>query len=158
METPSLESVLGSMSKHGAPLFGGDRETDLGLDETLAYGVLVSRQVGSAARMWPVVFSKNKEKVNVDRVFSLATSLGEGKACAFLLWVSGKLMGDLALVALAETRRPDPPKQEYYFSEFPELAKRKTEEFARKWSFFMAGSFDQLFGSCYRKFTRDGNG
>lgn len=158
-ERPSDDDVASNLMRYGAPLLGNRPGGSLGLEETLAWGVRLARRDPAIARVWPVAFAKNRRDVNVERLVSLAVALGEKRACGLLLWVTGTLMGDEALVARAERLRDErPPEPEYFFlgggEGLHEVARRKTEEFAKRWSFWMGAPFEMFFQASYRKFMR----
>ena len=157
------EKLLSALKWHGLPVWGRPPARTLALEEALALGVGLARRDSAVCRGWPVMFARNRAHVNVGELVRLAGDLGEVRACGFLLWVAAKVMGDEKLLAKAESLRSESlPEPEYFDREqsgrggdfgrvFRRLSRRKTEEFARRWSFWLGTSFDNFFGECYRK-------
>ncbi len=151
------DEVAANLTRFGAPLFGDEAGGDLNLEEALALGVRLSRQSDPVARVWPVAFARNAHALDVQKLVSLATELGEKQACGYLLSVTGKLMGDQALVSQAEAMREERPEPEYFFQDpdrceaLGRLERRKTDDFGKRWSFWTGAPVDLFFETCYRK-------
>ena len=156
----TVDEVASNLMRHGAPLLGDEAGGSLDLEEALAHGVRTSRHSGAVCRVWPVTFARNAKAVDVEKLMALATEFGERRACGWLLEATGMLMGDSALVATAESLREELPEPEYFFHSSKtsearkELARRKSDELSKRWSFWTASPYDLFFEACYVKHMR----
>ena len=151
--------LLWNLRRHGAPLVASGVPGDaLPVEETLAEALLLARRRPDVARVWSVVFARNRSGVDLARLRALAEDRRHGRTLGFFLSLVGMFLRDAQLMDQAERLRPDPGLDMEYFFLMPrgararELAERRTPDLARKWRYWMNTSVAS-FASCFRKFT-----
>jgi hypothetical protein len=164
-DRPGDDGVFWNLKRWGAPLArhaaAGEK---LSREETLAQALRLARSHAEVARVWPVVFAKNRRDVNLFELESSARRLGQKKALGFFLSLSGRLCGDSRLAEFSKRLRDGRVrKTEDFF--LPErgararkLAEEDTPDLARKW-FFRMNMPLASFKAFFRKFVglRRGN-
>lgn len=145
-----------NLARFGAPLsVDGESENDLSLEETLALALGLSRRDATVARVLPVVFAKNKDRLDLPRLEYLARKQGVLPVLGFFLDMTGSLTRNPGLRADARRlmdrrrKRMEPFFVRRKFSEFENrLAEANTPPVARSWHFLMnmaMDSFESLF-------------
>jgi hypothetical protein len=155
---PNDEAVYRSLKRHGAPLLGDDTvSSPMSLERSLAYGLALARRHPAVARVWPVVFARNRETVKLDELKFLACRLGQKRTLGFLLSLTGKLLQDESLVEYAEGLRDARESQvEDFFlhrrgKRAQMMTERNTPEEARAWLYRMNMPWES-FRSHFLKF------
>lgn len=157
-QNPSEDDVRLNLSKFGAPLaVNGESDVDLSLEETLVAGLALSRHDATVARVLPVVFAKNKDAVNQERLEFLARQNGLLQVLGFFWDLTGRLMKNKRLQTMARHMRDHRRKrsQEFFLNakknRFEQaLAKANTPPVARHWNFEMNMNMDS-FEAPFRK-------
>lgn len=160
MSVPDDNVLFWNLRRHGAPLSKrGSPGLELSLEETLSFGLALSRRYPSVAQVWPVVFGRNQSAVDLDVLTSLARELEYGHVLGFFLSVVGRLLDNSDLEAyLDDLRKERGPELEDFFLMgqgrlYRELSEKNTPQLAREWGFRMNTSVED-FKSCFDKFMR----
>jgi hypothetical protein len=150
-ERPADDAVYGSLKSWGAGLAkGAPSSGSLPLEETLAYGVDLARRDPDVAETWPVVLAKNRARLDLGRLESLARRLGQKRALGFLLSLTGQFLGDPSLAAYARRLRDARVRasQDFFTGSAGKrtraLTEANTPRLARAWHFRMNTSLDSL--------------
>lgn len=124
----------------GAPTFGKEAVVR-DVDQALVGGVHLARRDGTLASVLPVVLYKQRDSIDVDRLFALAQEAGECRATGFFLDLTTHLSGDQRFSTWAKLfydhRRTG---VEYLFDSDDRntlsrmIARRNTPKVARKWN------------------------
>jgi len=159
---PSWETVYASLKSWGAGLAKGRAaKNPLTLEETLAYGVLLSRRDPDVAQTWPVVLAKHRADVDLERLETLVRRLGQKRALGFLLTLTGVLLEDSTLSAFADRLRDSRVRRTQDFFMLPRgkrmgaLAQTNTPNLAKMWFFQMNTSLGS-FRHHFNKFVGSG--
>lgn len=150
-----------NLKRWGAPLVRGGRGgADLSLEETLAHSLALARRDPAVARVWPPVLAKNRRRLALRELASLARRLGEKKALGFFLSLTGTLLKERAFLDFARTLRDRRfRKTEDFFHDTGgararSLAEKNTPRLARDW-FFRMNMPIESFASLFRKFVTE---
>lgn len=160
MKHPSEEVLYWNLKRYGSPLARcGMPGVELTLEECLAHTILLSRWSAGVAPAWPVVYARNRDKLDLRRLAELAKDLDQERALGLYLSVVCALMDDPAAEeAMEKLRRPLPERPEYFFlapccDRVLRMEEEKTPQLAKEWGFFMNASIGS-FENCFRKFVR----
>lgn len=154
---PSDEALFYNLRQHGAPLvrLGVSGDT-LSLEETLGYALALSRRRADVARVWPVVLAKNRSKVNLVRLESLARYLGQERALGFFLSVVRTFFNDQDLMRAERRLRDGKAHRVERFFLLPRnnlvvaLEEKRTPSLAKQWFFSMNATLE-WFEACLRR-------
>jgi len=158
--TPDDERLFWNLKRWGAPLSRkGLPGRRLSLEETLAFSCGLARRNPAVAMVWPVVFAKGREAVDLTALEALSRDLGHERVLGFFMTVTQQLLGDLRLARfLRRLRNGTHPELEQFFLMgqgrlYRELAERNTPREAREWGFSMNTSVGD-FRTCFDKFVK----
>lgn len=153
------DTLYWNLKRWGAPLMeAGTPGQRLSLEETLARALSLARHRSEVARVWPVVFAKNRSETNLERLAALANRLGQKMALGFFLALSGRLLDDHTLSRTASRLRDGRYKKVEDFFRMDrgerarELAERNTPALAKRWLYRMNMPLES-FESTFRKFV-----
>ena len=155
---PTDDEVRLNLSRFGAPLaVYGETNVDLSLEETLVAGLALSRHDATVARVLPVVFAKNKDAFDSERLEFLARQQGLLQVLGLFWDLTGCLLNNKRLRTMAQRVKDNRRKRtENFFlnaktNRFEQaLTKANTPPVARKWKFAMNMDMDS-FESSFRK-------
>jgi hypothetical protein len=130
----------------------------LSVDETLAHALGLARRRADVARVWPVLFAKNKARLNLAGLERMARSLGQERALGFFVSLLLEFMHDSGLASLERRLAlgSGPPREMEYFFLTPcgerllNLERARTPDVARKWLFWMNATTGWFWG-CFLK-------
>jgi hypothetical protein len=138
------QRLRGRLAALGAPLAGPPpRNPHLRPEEVLADGLVLAHHSPTVARVLPVAFWRQRDKLDYERLERAATQRDERQALGFYLELTGQLGGDRRLVrrarALRDRRRT---ALRPFFSagrgSFAlAAAQEKSPALARRWGFLM---------------------
>lgn len=158
LEKVSDNDILLNFVKYGGPLgLSGEPKCKLSLEMTLALALKVSHTHPSVARSFPVALYRNKELLDVNKLFFWTDRLNEKQALGFFLDLTTQLSGDASFHRMALKLRDQRVKKLKYFFEtkagkFTQtLAQRNNPVLAKKWHFVMNMGMD-AFESLFKKF------
>lgn len=156
---PGEGMLFWNLRRWGAPLTReGKPGRKLSLEETLAYGLSLARRHPELARVWPVVFAKNREALDLGVLVRLSRRLGQKRALGFFLSLTRRLLND---ARLAKTERDLQDHrfrktEDFFFLErgrrARELAEKRTPPVARDWHFRMNMPLESFRGP-FEKFV-----
>lgn len=154
------DNVLANLERVGAPLGGSGRtlENELSLEETLADALKLSHINATVARVLPVVFSKNKNRLDHERLRLLAKRRQETRTLGFFLDLTSELGGNREFKEWAAELFDHRVKKDRDFFSAPsgrygrQLAERNTPWVAKKWHYRMNMEFD-TFKTLFEKFA-----
>jgi hypothetical protein len=148
---PTDDRVYGSLKHWGAGLAkGAPPASPLTLEETLAYGVELSRRDPDVMQAWPVVLARHRDRVDLGRLETLVRRLGQKRALGFLLSLTGLFHRDRSLGAYAARFRDSRVHGSDDFFASPRgrrmrsLAEANTPALARAWHFRMNTRLESL--------------
>lgn len=150
--------VLASLASFGAPV-SADTAPDGGLnpEEAVAQGLRLAHGRPSLARAYPVLLTRNRSRLNLERLRQRATELNEKQTLGFFLDLTGTLANDRQLRSFAQTLKDRRIKKVRDFFEGPHgkysrhLADQRTPQVAKDWHFRMNMDMDN-FRTFYSKF------
>jgi hypothetical protein len=155
------DTLLWNLKRWGAPLADEGRSPKkLSLEETLGSGLVLARRRPNVARVWPIVFAKNRDELNLDVLAQVARRFHQKRALGFFLSLMQKLLKD---ARLAKAERQLREKRSLKTVDFfvirrgrraRALAAKRTPALARKWGFRMNMPLDS-FVAIFRKFMDD---
>jgi hypothetical protein len=127
----------------GAPLLvsGECHEGLPSLEKIFAEGMHLAHRDATVARVLPVCFWLNRERLDLDRLEVQARRMGETQALGFFLSLTGELAKEKAIVEAGEKLRDKRRKRIRSFFEGTEsrynlaLAELNTPEIARRWHY-----------------------
>jgi hypothetical protein len=144
----------------GAPLAGpAERNRRLPAEEVLADGLVLAHHSPTVARVLPVAFWRQRDKLDYERLERAATQRDERQALGFYLELTGQLGGDRRLVrrarGLRDRRRT---ALRPFFSagrrSFARAAaQEKSPALARRWGFLMNMELES-FATAFHKHVR----
>jgi hypothetical protein len=157
-QRPTDHDARLNLSKFGAPLaVEGVTNVDLSLEQTLVAGLALSRRDATVARVMPVVFAKNKDAVDSERLEFLARRKGLLQVLGLFWDLTGSLMNNKELRRKAKRVKDNRRKRtENFFlntksNRFEQaLAEANTPSVVRDWKFTMNMNMDS-FESSFRK-------
>ncbi len=144
----------------GAPLpvEGGARATSESVEMTLVAGVKLARRDPTVARVLPVCFWKQRDRLDPDRLADAVRVQGERQATGFVLALTAKLSGDRRFARWAPAFRDRRVTAVSDFFELPSskaergLAGRRTPALARAWGFRLNMDL-ATFASTFERFA-----
>lgn len=156
---PGEEMLFWNLKQWGAPLTReGKSGRKLSLEETLGYGLSLARHHPELARVWPVVFAKNRAALDLAALVRLGRRLGQKRALGFFLSLSRKLLNDPRLAKTERALRDERfRKTEDFFvlergRRARKLAEKRTPSLAREWHFRMNMTLES-FRAPFEKFV-----
>lgn len=135
------DTVRWNLGRYGARLARmGSPGRELSLEETLACGLEFSRRHPFEIGTWSFVFTKNRSRVSLKRLETLARALGQEKALGFYLSVIRRLSGQRVTDCEKRLhRKRDRTVEPFFLTDsgpfYRELVERRTPQFARDWDF-----------------------
>ena len=151
------QRLRGRLAALGAPLGGpAPRNLRLPPEEVLADGLVLAHHSPTVARVLPVAFWRQRDKLDYERLERAATLRDERQALGFYLELTGQLGGDRRLVRrtsrLRDRRRT---ALRPFFSagrgSFARAAaQEKSPALARRWGFLMNMELES-FATAFRK-------
>ena len=151
------ERSRGRLTALGAPLGGpARRNRHRPAEEVLAEGLVLAHHSPTVARVLPVAFWRQRDRLDYERLERAATERDERHALGFYLELTGKLGRDRRLVRRASGLRDHRRTALRPFfsggrgSFGMQLAHEKTPALARRWGFLMNMELDS-FASAFRK-------
>ncbi len=154
------EKVRGWLAAAGAPLLvsGFPSGRMPRLEEVLAEGLALSHHDATVARVLPLVFWRQKDRLDHARLVREAARRNELPCLGFFLELTGWLGGDPRLTALSRRLRDRRRSRARLFFAGPHgrmaltAARRKTPQLARRWGYLMNMGLDS-FASAFAKHT-----
>ncbi len=151
------QRLRGRLAALGAPLGGPAQATrHLPPEEVLADGLVLAHHSPTVARVLPVAFWRQRDKLDYERLVRAATLRDERQALGFYLELTGQLGGDRRLVRRASRLR-DRRRTALrpFFSggrgSFARAAAReRSPALARRWGFLMNMELES-FATAFRK-------
>lgn len=145
----------------GAPLAGEGvaHATSESVESTLVGGVKLARRDPTVARVLPVAFWKQRDRVDPERLAQAVREKGERQATGFVLALTSKLSGDRRFARWSPAFRDHRVTALGDFFELPSsrtesaLAARRTPALARSWGFRMNMDLES-FASTFDRFAR----
>ena len=154
---PEDQRLRGQLTALGAPLGGpAPKSRHLPAEEVLAEGLVLAHHSPTVARVLPVAFWRQRDKLDYERLDRAATQRDERHALGFYLELTGKLGGDHRLVRRASGLRDHRRTALRPFfsggrgSFGMGLAREKSPALARRWGFLMNMELES-FASAFRK-------
>jgi len=149
------QRLRGRLAALGAPLGGPAKGTrHAPPEEVLADGLVLAHHSPTVARVLPVAFWRQRDKLDYERLERAATLRDERQALGFYFELTGRLGGDRRLVRRASRlrdRRRTALRPFFYGGRgwfARAAAKERSPELARRWGFLMnmeLGSFATTF-------------
>lgn len=150
--------VLATLASFGAPLSAdADPDGSLTPEEAVAQGLRLVHGHPALARAYPVLLTRIRSRLNLERLRQRATELNEKQTLGFLLDLTGTLSNDRQLRSFARTLKDRRIKRVRDFFEGPHgkysryLAEHRTSQVAKDWHFRMNMDMDN-FRTFYSKF------
>jgi hypothetical protein len=149
--------LRGRLAALGAPLGGpAPRNHRLRPEEVLAEGLVLAHRSPTVARVLPVAFWRQRDKLDYARLERAATLRDERQALGFYLELTGQLGGDRRLVrragGLRDRRRT--ALQPFFSGARGSFARTAAQEkspaLARRWGFLMNMELES-FSTAFRK-------
>lgn len=142
-----------NLKRWGAPLVrGAAAARPMSLESTLAAALPLARRDPDVAQVWPLVFAKNRVRVDMGLLEAEARHRGQKRVLGFLLSLTGVLMRAPALAAFARRLR-DPrvrQRQDFFLLDRGPRARRLAEEntprVAKDWLYRMNVTLESLQG------------
>src|SRR5207245_7178158 len=138
------QGLRGYLAALGAPLGGpAPRNLRLSPEEVLADGLVLAHHSPTVARVLPVAFWRQRDKLDYERLKQAATQRDERQASGFYLELTGQLGGDRRLVRRARGLRDRRRTALRPFfsggrgSSARSAAQEKSPALARRWGFLM---------------------
>jgi hypothetical protein len=151
------QELKGQLAALGAPLGGTARKSrHRPAEEVLAEGLVLAHRSATVARVLPVAFWFQRERLDYERLEQAATERDERHALGFYLELTGQLGGERRLVRRARVLRDGRRSAlRPFFSAgrgaFALAAARvKSPALARRWGFLMNMEFES-FATAFRK-------
>jgi DNA-binding transcriptional ArsR family regulator len=157
-DTTSAEQRLrGQLATLGAPLAGpAPRRDRVPAEEVLADALVLAHHSPTVARVLPVVFWRQRSKLDYSRLERAATRRDERQALGFFLELTGQLGGDRGLARRASElrdRRRTALRPFFTSGRGPvarAAAQRRSPAVARRWGYLMTMELES-FASAFRK-------
>jgi hypothetical protein len=161
--TPPAEAerVRGWLAAAGAPLLVSHRVSARmpGLERVLAQALTLAHDDATVARVLPLVFWAQRDRLDTARLVREATRLNERQTLGFFLELTGRLARDHRFASLSN-RLHDRRRSRVrpFFSRSHgrmalAAARRKTPRLARRWGYLMNMGLDS-FASAFAKYTQ----
>lgn len=154
------QRLRGRLAALGAPLAGPvSRNGHLLPEEVLADGLVLAHHSPTVARVLPVAFWRQRDKLDYERLERAATQRDERQALGFYLELTGQLGGDRRLVRRARDLRDGRRTALRPFfsagrrSFARAAAQEKSPALARRWGFLMNMELES-FATAFRKHVR----
>ncbi len=151
------QRLRGRLAAVGAPLGGpAPRNRRLPLEEVLADGLVLAHHSPTVARVLPVAFWRQRDKLDYERLERAATLRDERQALGFYLELTGQLGGARRLVRRAthlRDRRRTALRPFFSGGRRPfarAAAQEKSPALARRWGFLMNMELES-FATTFRK-------
>ena len=151
------QRLRGRLAALGAPLGGpAPRKRNLPAEEVLAEGLVLAHHSPTVARVLPVAFWRQRDKLDYELLERAATLRDERQALGFYLELTGKLGGDRRLVRRASGLRDRRRTALRPFfaggrgSFARAAAQEKSPALARRWGFLMNMELES-FATTFRK-------
>jgi len=126
------------------------------LEKALAEALTLSHDDATVARVLPLVFWAQRDRVDYDRLVREATRLNERQTLGFFLELTGRLARDHRLASLSRRLRDRRRSRVRPFFARPHgrmalaAARRKTPSLARRWGYLMNMGLES-FASAFAK-------
>ncbi len=152
-------ALLWNLSRYRAPLFNkGCLGTTLSVEETLAQALNLARRRPDVARVWPLVYVRNRDWVDLALLTKHAQDVDALRVLGFYTSLLVLFLEDPQLVELeSQLLRTLSLEQEMeYFFPDPEsarllvLERKRTPLVAKKWGFWMNATVEWFYG-CFMK-------
>lgn len=151
------QRLRGALAALGAPLGGpASRSRRRPAEEVLAEGLVLAHHSPTVARVLPVAFWRQREKLDYESLERAATLRDERQALGFYLELTGQLGGDGRLVLRARglrDRRRTALRPFFSGGRGPfalAAARQKSPALARRWGFLMNMELES-FAAAFRK-------
>jgi hypothetical protein len=151
------QELRGQLAALGAPLGGpAPRSRHLSAEEVLAQGLVLAHHRPTVARVLPVAFWRQREKLDYESLEQAATQRDERQALGFYLELTGQLGGDRRLVRRASGLRDGrrTALRPFFSAGRGPLAlaaaREKSPALARRWGFLMNMELES-FATAFRK-------
>jgi hypothetical protein len=153
--------VRGWLAAAGAPLLVSHRVRGPmpRLEEVLAQALTLSHDDATVARVLPLVFWAQRDRLDYARLVREATRLNERQALGFFLELTGRLARDRRFASLSRRLRDRRRSRVRPFFARPHgrmalaTARRKTPRLARRWGYLMNMGLES-FASAFAKHTQ----
>ncbi len=151
------EVLLWNLSRYRAPLFNkGHLGTTLSVEETLAQALNLARRRPDVARVWPVVYARNR--VDLSLLTQYAQKVGATRVLGFYVSLLVVFLEDPRLVALEskllKTLNSTQDMERFFLNldsaRLMVLERRRTPLVAKKWRFWMNATVEWFY-SCFTK-------
>jgi hypothetical protein len=153
------QRLRGRLAALGAPLAGPPEKSRLPAEEVLADGLVLAHHSPTVARVLPVAFWRQRDKLDYERLDRAATQRDERQALGFYLELTGQLGGDRRLVRRARGLRDHRRTALRPFfstgrgSFARAAAQEKSPALARRWGFLMNMELES-FATAFHKHVR----
>ncbi len=152
------DRVRGWLTTLGAPLLVSLEVSGRmpSLEKALAEALTLSHDDATVARVLPLVFWAQRDRVDYDRLVREATRLNERQTLGFFLELTGRLARDHRLASLSRRLRDRRRSRVRPFFSRPHgrmalaAARRKTPSLARRWGYLMNMGLES-FASAFAK-------
>ena len=157
----STERVRGWLAAAGAPLLVSRRVAGRvpSLERVLAQALALSHDDATVARVLPLVFWAQRNRLDYDRLVCEATRLDERQTLGFFLELTGRLARDHRFASVLNQLRDRRRSRVRLFFAGPHgrmalaAARRKTPRLARRWGYLMNMGVES-FASAFAKHTQ----
>ena len=158
---PQAERVRGWLAAAGAPLLVSRAVSDRSprLETVLAKALTLSHDDATVARVLPLVFWAQRDRLDYARLVREATRLNERQTLGFFLELTGHLARDHRFASLSNGLRDRRRSRVRPFFARPHgrmalaAARRKTPRLARRWGYLMNMGLES-FASAFAKRTQ----
>ena len=155
------DRVRGWLAAAGAPLLVSRRPSGRmpSLERVLAHALTLSHDDATVARVLPLVFWAQKDRLDHAQLVREATRVNERQTLGFFLELTGRLARDSRFASLACRLRDRRRSRVRPFFARPHgrmalaAARRKTPRLARRWGYLMNMGLDS-FASAFAKHTQ----
>lgn len=150
------QKLRGQLATLGAPLAGPAQKSRRLPEDVLADGLVLAHHRPTVARVLPVAFWRQRDKLDYERLERAATLRDERQALGFYLELTGQLGGDRRLVRRASglrDRRRRALRPFFSGGRGPlarAAAQEKSPALARRWGFLMNMELES-FATTFRK-------
>jgi hypothetical protein len=150
------QRLRGQLAALGAPLGGPSPKRALPVEDVLADGLVLAHQSPTVARVLPVAFWRQRDKLDYERLERAATARDERHSLGFYLELTGRLGRDPRLVRSARSLRDRrrTALRPFFSGGRGEFARAAAEErspaLARRWGWLMNMELDS-FSTAFRK-------
>lgn len=154
--TSAEQRMRGELGALGAPLAGPSPKGHRAPEEVLADGLVLAHHSPTVARVLPVAFWRQRDKLDYSRLERAATQRDERQALGFYLELTGQLGGDRRLVRRASKLRDHrrTARRPFFSSGRGPVARAAAEKrspaVARRWGYLMTMEMES-FATAFRK-------